>query len=245
MYRQLHDTDDDEEEVAELAARERWRKVKAKGVGDDTYEGEEMAGLGSGFLPPIGINGSGFSPLEDIISAIKIGKDSQLGDMHYKYIHYYPSIALKTSLSMPENLIMPRREGFSFEWSGSLKKEDTLYAMQTLSDASDSRTENLDSRINSVELACLTYVTAARIRSHLAGPVLKYKPNKAEKAELDRMEALFTLAARPLCVFFKPGTRELQSNHADDAMQGLLSKYQEDLHIAGFDLLSFVNKRGE
>ena len=99
LYRRLHNADDEDDDEREVEAREMRKKVKASRVGEDTYKGEEMAGLGSGFLPPISPKGSGFSPHEDLVRALKIGKDSQLGDMHYKYIHYHPSIARKTALN--------------------------------------------------------------------------------------------------------------------------------------------------
>lgn len=245
LYRRLHNADDEDDDEREVEAREMRKKVKAKRVGEDTYKGEEMAGLGSGFLPPISPKGSGFSPQEDLVRALKIGKDSQLGDMHYKYIHYHPSIARKTALNIPESLIMPRREGFTFESSASLKKEDTLFAMQMLSDASYSKNDSQDSHMPSIELACFVYTTAARIRSHLAGPVLKYKPNKAEKSELDRMDALFAHTARPLCVFPTSGKAEAQTNHASESLQSLWQKYQEAVYLEEFDLLSYASKRGE
>lgn len=213
--------------------------------GEGLNEGAETVGSRYGFLPPIVPIGSGFSPLEGLVRALKVGKDSHLGDTHYKYVHYFPSIAKKTSLSVPDNTIMPRREGFAFESKNSLKKGDTLYAMDVLAGLSDEMTEQTESHYPMIDLACMVYSTAAKVRGHLAGPVLKFKPNKAEKAELLRVDALFAMVARPLCVILTPGTRNALTNYADEALQALWERFQQQMGREGFNIATYMEARGE
>jgi hypothetical protein len=95
-----------------------------------------------------------------------------------------------------------------------------------------------------VDLACSTYVTAARLRSHLLNAHYNFSPNKAEKKELDRMEDLFAMVARPACVVLHPGTKTLVNNHAQEAVQALWGIYNDRAKREVLPLQAFVTARG-
>ena len=95
-----------------------------------------------------------------------------------------------------------------------------------------------------VDLACSTYVTAARLRSHLLNGHYNFSPNKAEKKELDRMEDLFAMVARPACVVLHPGTKTLVNNHAQEAVQALWGIYNDRAKREMLPLQAFVTARG-
>ena len=72
-----------------------------------------------------------------------------------------------------------------------------------------------------MDQACMILSSAARIRSHLSNPILKFKPNKVEKLELLREEEFLNIVAGSYCVITDPGSGLLIRNYAVDSLNSL------------------------
>ena len=128
---------------------------------------------------------------------------------------------------------------------GRALKAVTRNDLLTLFDySSHAEIDNSQSALATVDLACSTYITAARIRSHLKNAQYNFVPSKTERKELDRMEDLFAMVARPSCVVQHPGTKTLVNKHAQEAIQALWGIYNERVQGEKLPLQAFVSARG-
>jgi hypothetical protein len=155
-------------------------------------------------------------------------------------IHRYTILKDKRDSS----LTFQMSQNMKFE-EGRVMKAKTRNEILTLLDyTSLPEMENPQTTRAIVDLACSTYVTAARLRSHLLNAHYNFSPNKAEKKELDRMEDLFAMVARPACVVLHPGTKTLVNNHAQEAVQALWGIYNDRAKREVLPLQAFVTARG-
>ena len=155
-------------------------------------------------------------------------------------IHRYTVLKDKrdSSLTFQTSKNIEYQEGRTLE---AVTRNDLL----TLFDySSHAEIENSQSALATVDLACSTYITAARIRSHLKNALYNFVPSKTEKKELDRMEDLFAMVARPACVVMHPGTKTVVNKHAQEAIQALWGIYNERVQGEKLPLQAFVSARG-
>ena len=89
-----------------------------------------------------------------------------------------------------------------------------------------------------LDQACLILNTGAKVRSHIKNmPPTQFKPTKAEKIELSRVEELLLYTATTHCVIVDPGSGIIISNHAIDSLNelsGFVSKRNSDQQIQQF-----------
>ena len=94
-----------------------------------------------------------------------------------------------------------------------------------------------------MDQACMILSSAARIRSHLNNPILKFKPNKIEKLELLRQEELFLYSAGEYCVIVDPGSGVMIRNYAVDSLNSLSEIIGVRNEMLGVQ--EFLESRGE
>ena len=160
--------------------------------------------------------------------------------LHSNRIHRYRVLRDKrdSSLTFQTSRNIEYQEGRALK---AVTRNDLL----TLFDySSHAEIDNSQSALATVDLACSTYITAARIRSHLKNAQYNFVPSKTERKELDRMEDLFAMVARPSCVVQHPGTKTLVNKHAQEAIQALWGIYNERVQGEKLPLQAFVSARG-
>jgi hypothetical protein len=217
--------DDDEDDVDEVE----------KGGGGKGEKGRNEGKTGSDLLRSAAFRAA-TAPSQWSYNNTSINKLAANADR----IHRYTVLKDKRDSS----LTFQMSQNMKFE-EGRVIKAKTRNEILTLLDyTSLPEMENPQATRAIVDLACSTYVTAARLRSHLLNAHYNFSPNKAEKKELDRMEDLFAMVARPACVVLHPGTKTLVNNHAQEAVQALWGIYNDRAKREVLPLQAFVTARG-
>ena len=207
----------------------------------EEYDGEEAEIDGEEKGKKVG-NGSSNAYRRAIAASEWTQNSSSISElaMYASRIHRYTVLKDKRDSS----ITFQTSQNIEYQ-AGRILKASSRNDMLTLLDyASLPEIENSQTARATVDLACNTYITAARIRSHLKNANYKFAPNKAEKNELDRMEDLFAMAAQPACVVLHPGTKTLVNKHAQEAVQALWGIYNERAKREKLPLQNFVSARG-